>query len=86
MFQEKCRERVDDVILSPQASITDAIEHLDRAGTGALLLCEEDRKLYGLLTDGDIRRAFLRGVSFSSPCGAVACRDPIVASSERHPN
>jgi NDP-sugar pyrophosphorylase family protein len=46
------------------------------------LLCEEDRQLYGLLTDGDIRRAFLRSVSFNSPCGAIACRDPIVAPSE----
>jgi NDP-sugar pyrophosphorylase family protein len=45
-----------------------------------LLVCEDDLKLIGLLTDGDIRRAFLRSVPFETACGAIASRDPVVAS------
>jgi len=46
---------------------------------GILLLCEDDRKLVGVLTDGDIRRAILRGVSFDEPCISIASRNPVVA-------
>jgi dTDP-glucose pyrophosphorylase len=73
-------DRLNSVIISPQASISKAIAHLERAGTGALILCEEAQKLYGILTDGDIRRAILRGMSFERPCGAIASHNPVVAS------
>jgi dTDP-glucose pyrophosphorylase len=52
---------------------------LDHAGAGILLLCEDDRKLVGVLTDGDIRRAILRGVSFDEPCISIASQKPVVA-------
>ena len=65
------------VLVSPQATITEAMAHLDAAGTGALLLCEEDRTLFGILTDGDIRRAILRNDPLSGSCGAIASRDPV---------
>src|SRR5271165_5028716 len=50
-------ELLDTVTLLPSASIEEAIAQLDKAGTGALVLCNADRMLFGLLTDGDIRRA-----------------------------
>ena len=50
---------------------------LERAGTGALLLCDVDRYLCGLLTDGDIRRAVLQGRSLDDPCTAIATPNPI---------
>lgn len=65
------------VLVSPQATITEAMAHLDSAGTGALLLCEEDGRLFGILTDGDIRRAILRNDPLSGSCGAIASRDPV---------
>ncbi len=70
---------MDDVIVSPEMSIADAIAQLDRAGTGALVLCSSGRGLCGLLTDGDIRRAVLRKVSLNEPCGSIATRSPVVA-------
>ena len=52
--------RLESVIISPSVSIGDAIARLDKAGTGALVACSSNRKLVGLLTDGDIRRAILK--------------------------
>ena len=60
--------RVDQVTISPTTSIVEALARLDAAGTGALLLSSSERRLYGLVTDGDIRRAILRGVSLEEPC------------------
>jgi dTDP-glucose pyrophosphorylase/CBS domain-containing protein len=75
----KARQRLENVVIRPSATITDAIAQLDRAGTGALLLCADDEKLFGLLTDGDIRRAFLSGVSLGDACETIASRTPQTA-------
>jgi dTDP-glucose pyrophosphorylase/CBS domain-containing protein len=71
---------LDTVMLFPSASIADAIAQLDKAGTGALVLCTADRMLFGLLTDGDIRRAILRGVSMETPCESIASLEPLTVT------
>jgi dTDP-glucose pyrophosphorylase len=64
-------------MISPDASIAEAVARLERAETGILLLCGEDERLVGVLTDGDIRRAFLRNESFDSPCVSIASHHPV---------
>lgn len=71
--------RLDDIIIDPALPLTDALARLDRAGTGALVLCRPGRQLLGLLTDGDIRRALLRNAALDTPCEQIANRDPILA-------
>jgi dTDP-glucose pyrophosphorylase len=73
------------VLISPQESIAMAIARLDAAGTGALLLSEEDGRLFGILTDGDIRRAILREDSLEQPCGNIASRGPVTIGLETPP-
>lgn len=68
------------MIISPQMTLADALEHLDNAGTGALIICTEGRKLFGLLTDGDIRRALMSSMPLETLCGQLANRNPIVAN------
>jgi dTDP-glucose pyrophosphorylase/predicted transcriptional regulator len=72
-------QRLESVVISPSASIREAIACLDKAGTGALVLCSDDRKLVGLLTDGDIRRAILRSRSLDDPCHLICTSEPITA-------
>ena len=78
MNQERSDTRLADSLLPPSASITEAVARLEAAGTGVLLLVEEDGRLWGILTDGDIRRAILGHVPFEKPCRDIATRDPIV--------
>jgi dTDP-glucose pyrophosphorylase/CBS domain-containing protein len=73
------QQRLENVVVSPATSIADAIAILDKAGTGALVLCTQDRVLRGLLTDGDIRRAILQGKPMNAPCDTIATRVPMVA-------
>jgi dTDP-glucose pyrophosphorylase/CBS domain-containing protein len=70
-------KRLLDVVVSPGNSISQAMAQLERAGTGALLLCDCDRHLCGLLTDGDIRRGVLQGRSLDEPCSLIASSNPI---------
>jgi len=72
-------DRLERVIVLPTMSIADCLPILDRAGLGVLLLCDAEGRLRAVLTDGDIRRAILNGVSFTEPCFNIATHDPITA-------
>jgi dTDP-glucose pyrophosphorylase len=62
-----------------------ALARLEAAGTGALVIADDDGMLLGLMTDGDFRRAVLAGVSLEQPCGDVGSRDPLVAPEDVTP-
>ena len=47
-------DAVPTVITS--ASMQDAVEEMDRQGLGALIIVDENQRLAGILTDGDLRR------------------------------
>src|ERR1700721_2569665 len=72
--------RLESVVVSSSLSIGEAIARLDKAGTGVLLLCQSDRILRGVITDGDIRRAILLGKPMEAPCSTIASKEPVVAS------
>ena len=85
MINSPNTQLLESVIISPDASITEAITRLDKAGIGALVLCSSGRKLYGILTDGDIRRAILKTRGLGDPCGTIANRTPIVSLTPTSP-
>jgi dTDP-glucose pyrophosphorylase/CBS domain-containing protein len=60
--------------LSPQASLRDAMEVIDRGAAQVALVRESDR-LIGIVTDGDVRRALLRGELLDTPVANVMRRD-----------
>jgi arabinose-5-phosphate isomerase len=73
-------ERVPVAITS--LTMQEAVEEMDRHGLGALIIVDEDRKLAGILTDGDLRRMLaqkkpvfeqsLTAVMTASPLHALA--------------
>src|SRR5271157_4129067 len=69
--------RLADSIVAPGTSISQAMAQFERAGIGALLLCDADRRLCGLVTDGDIRRAVLQGRSLDDSCSVIATLNPV---------
>jgi dTDP-glucose pyrophosphorylase/CBS domain-containing protein len=79
MTDSEKKMRLADAIVSPGASLSQAMAQLERMGIGALLLCDADGHLCGLLTDGDIRRAILLGRTLDDSCGAIATVNPISA-------
>ncbi|HUZ81135.1 MAG TPA: CBS domain-containing protein, partial [Gaiellaceae bacterium] len=58
-----------DLVVEQSTSVRDALAPLDRSGLGFLMVVDGDGVLVGVLTDGDIRRAMLRG---QGPDDAVA--------------
>lgn len=58
------------------ASVRDAVETIDRSGVQVSLVVDSEDKLHGIVTDGDIRRAMLRGVDFDESVTFVMNRSP----------
>lgn len=52
----------EDSIASPDATIRQGLEILVRSSNQILLVVDEELKLLGTVTDGDVRRALLKGV------------------------
>lgn len=64
-------------LLSPTATIRQALEIIDRGSIKIALISDETQKLLGTLTDGDIRRAILTGKSLDDSIESVYCHTPI---------
>ncbi len=56
-------------------TLLDALKVIDRDAEGLAVVLNEDKKVYGTLTDGDIRRALLAGESLQSPLTKYTCTD-----------
>lgn len=80
MESQVMSERLAMTVTAPELPIAEALARLQDAGTGMLLIAAADRKLIGVLTDGDVRRHILAGGGLDQPCGTIAWPDPIVAT------
>lgn len=67
------------VVLSPKADLRQAMSALTRTGVGIALVVGAGRRLLGVVTDIDIRRALLRGEPMSLPAARVMTRRPLTA-------
>lgn len=63
--------------VSEDATIRSAMEKIDESGLQIALIADEAGHLKGVLTDGDIRRAILRGQSLDSEAHTVMNDDPV---------
>lgn len=56
--------------------LIDALIQINANRLGFVIVIDDDSKVLGVLTDGDIRRAFIKGNTSSDPISAVYTRNP----------
>ncbi|ALP52651.1 alcohol dehydrogenase [Candidatus Tenderia electrophaga] len=71
-----------DVALDPQVSVKDAMAVLDAGSLQIALVVEADGHLAGTVTDGDIRRALLRGKGLDTSIHEVMNANPVTGLAE----
>lgn len=81
-------EEIKRLIIAPETSLKAAMRFLSSAGGGRVLfVVNEEDKLIGSVTDGDIRRAILNGVGFEQHISKIMFKFPrFVISSEKEYN
>ena len=70
------------VSLQPEHSIRAALETINREASRVVLVVNTKQQLLGLVTDGDIRRGILRGVSLHSPLSHIMNAEPLTFPEE----
>lgn len=67
-------------IVLPNANLQQVIASLNKTGLRIALVCDSDRKLLGVVTDGDIRRALLIGKNLDAPVLQIMQKKPLVVT------
>lgn len=68
-------------LITENGTIRDAIAAIDSGTQQIALIVGENQELRGTITDGDVRRAILRGVALESPASDIMTPNPIAAKS-----
>lgn len=65
-------ERIRLLTVSPEATVRSAMHAIETGGLGVVIVAASgDGRFFGLLTDGDIRRALLDGLGLESPLDLI---------------
>ncbi len=68
-------------MLTTSATIRQAIEILNEVGVQILLIVDKDKKLLGTLSDGDVRRGLIKGLTLFDSIDSLVERKPLVVPS-----
>lgn len=69
-----------NILVSPQTPILHTLEIIDKSARQIALVADENDRLVGTVTDGDIRRGLLKGKGLQDPISLVMNPFPTVAS------
>lgn len=68
------------VLIAPETPILHAIRVIDEGALAIALAVDPQGKLLGTITDGDVRRAILKGISLDSPVREIMNSNPVTVS------
>ena len=69
-------------LISPDLTVKQVITYMEENGLKAVVIVNDDRKLLGLFTLGDMRHFFLNNGDLSANISEAMNRDPIIFKSE----
>lgn len=70
---------IEKLELNQNATIKEALQIIDEAAMQIALIVDEKDKLLGTITDGDIRRGFLKGLNLDSSIESIIFKTPTIA-------
>src|SRR3954453_218809 len=78
-------ELFEQLLVGPDVGLREAVIAIDAGGLEIALVVDEQRRLLGTVSDGDVRRALLRGTTLDDPIQDVIHSDPFTAPLDADP-
>lgn len=72
--------KIDEIKISQNASIKEALSIIDKGAMKVAVVLSASNELIGVLSDGDIRRALLKGMSLDDSVSSIINKTPVTAS------
>ena len=69
--------KLEDMLIDQSTSIKEAMRIIDRAGVRMALIVDDNQKLKGIVTDGDIRRGIIKGAGNEDEVSTVMNKAPL---------
>ena len=76
MISEKCKK----ILVKPDFSLKAALKQIDKGALQVLIVVDEEDRILGIITDGDMRRAIIKDLNFETPIQEIMTKNPIVIS------
>jgi dTDP-glucose pyrophosphorylase len=72
-------KNIENIKLTSNATIKETLEIIDNGALQIALIVDENDKLLGTLTDGDLRRGLLKGLDLNSSIESIIFKTPTIA-------
>lgn len=72
-------KKIDNIKLDINSTIHEALQIINKGAMQIALVIDDDNKLVGTISDGDIRRALLKRISLDSSIQSIIFRTPTIA-------
>lgn len=72
----------EQALIGPDTTLREALQTIDKAGCQIALIVDAERRILGTLSDGDARRALLKGVSLTDQVANCMHLNPTCARSD----
>jgi dTDP-glucose pyrophosphorylase len=73
---------LESILIRATAPILEAVKAIDRGVMQIALVVDSEQRLLGTVTDGDVRRSLLRGVSLQAPVSEIMNSRPVTLCSD----
>ena len=71
------KKDINSIIILPNDSIKKAMKRIDDTGLRCVLVADQEKRLLGILTDGDIRKRILKGINLDLSVRVIMNTSPI---------
>jgi len=73
-------ERYKKILVKTNFSLKAALKQIDKSTLQVLIVADEEDRILGIVTDGDMRRAIIKGLDFKTPIQDIMTKNPIAIS------
>ena len=73
-------KNLEDIIVRESTSILEVLKIIDASSKQIAIIVDNEKKLLGTISDGDIRRAILKNISLNDSIKNIYSKTPIVAN------